>query len=615
MIDKYTVLKQYFGHSAFRTGQESVIDAILEGRDALCVMPTGAGKSICYQVPALMFKGVTLVISPLISLMKDQVNALTQNGIRAAYINSSLTYNQCLKAIANIKAGVYKIIYVAPERLETYGFLDACKNIKIDLIAVDEAHCISQWGQDFRPSYLRIAQFVSELGYRPTIAAFTATATAEVKDDIESSLKLVSPLRVTTGFDRPNLKFEVKRERGKFDQLYKILQKHPNDSGIIYCATRKTVESLTEKLKDKGLCVTRYHAGLPDDERKKNQDDFVYDRKPIMVATNAFGMGIDKSNVAYVVHYNMPKDLESYYQEAGRAGRDGSDAECVLLYSRVDVRTNRYLIEKAEPNPDLSVEQQELLRQREYERLRKMTYYATTNKCLRSFILEYFGEKSSDYCGNCTNCLTEFEEVDITKYAQKIFACIESTGERFGKNTICAILFGVKNKKITALGLDGDALYGSLRMFDKYYVKGIVDFLENEGYIQSVKLRFPILNLTEKAKNVINNEESVMMKQPKQKPTVTKTERLKQAAEGVDLDLLARLKTLRRKLADERLVPSYVIFTDAALTEMCIKFPQTRGAMLSISGVGLTKLEKYGDIFIQEIKSYRDYIQGNMSDN
>ena len=323
MLDKKAVLKQYFGHSSFREGQEQVVDAILQGRDALCVMPTGAGKSICYQVPALIFKGITIVVSPLISLMKDQVNALTQNGIQAAYLNSSLTSTQYAKVIGNIRRGIYKIIYVAPERLSVPDFLDACMDIKVDLLAIDEAHCISQWGQDFRPSYLKIADFVNSLGYRPTIAAFTATATAEVKDDIEYSLKLKSPFRITTGFDRPNLKFEVIRAKHKFDELLEILKKHTDDSGIIYCSTRKTVEEVGEKLNDTGFSATVYHAGLEDEVRKQNQEDFVYERKNIMVATNAFGMGIDKSNVSYVIHYNMPKDIESYYQEAGRAGRDG----------------------------------------------------------------------------------------------------------------------------------------------------------------------------------------------------------------------------------------------------------------------------------------------------
>lgn len=606
MLDKNAVLKQYFGHSTFREGQEKIVDTILQRRDVLCVMPTGAGKSVCYQVPALMFDGVTLVISPLISLMKDQVNALTQNGIRAAYINSSLTYAQCLKAIANVKAGMYKIVYVAPERLETYEFIEACKSVNISFIAVDEAHCISQWGQDFRPSYLRIADFVFSLGYRPPIAAFTATATAEVKDDIEYALNLVSPLRVTTGFDRPNLRFEVNREKKKFEQLLKILTKHANDSGIVYCTTRNTVEDVTEKLKKKGFSATKYHAGLEAEERKNNQEDFVYDRKMIMVATNAFGMGIDKSNVAYVVHYNMPKDLESYYQEAGRAGRDGAQAECILLYSRGDVRTNRFLIENATPNVYLTIEQQALLREREYDRLRKMTYYATINTCLRSYILEYFGEKTSNYCGNCSNCLTEFEEVDITEDAQTVLSCIESAHERFGKKTICDILKGARNKKTIRLGLEKHPSFGTFKTFETHQIRDIIDLLEREGYLISVGNAYPILKMTEKAVDVLSNNESVKTKRAKAGGTFTKRAKYQKVAEGIDGDLFMRLKAVRRRLADEKRVPAYVIFTDAVLIEMCKKMPTNKYALLGISGVGMVKCECYGDIFVEEIKIYRE---------
>ena len=541
MLDKKTVLKEYFGHSEFRPGQDMVVDAILERRDALCVMPTGAGKSVCYQVPALMFEGVTLVISPLISLMKDQVNALTQNGIRAAYLNSSLTLAQYTKVISNIKSGAYKIIYVAPERLAVPDFLDACRSLKVDLIAVDEAHCISHWGQDFRPSYLRISEFVNSLGYRPVIAAFTATATAEVKDDIEYSLELNSPLRMTTGFDRPNLRFDVIRTKKKFEQLLEILKRHTDDSGIIYCATRKTVEELGEKLNANGFSATTYHAGLEDEVRKQNQEDFVYDRKSIMVATNAFGMGIDKSNVAYVIHFNMPMDIESYYQEAGRAGRDGTSAECILLYSPADVHTNQFLIEHSDPNPDLTLEQQELLKDRDYDRLKQMTFYATTNTCLRSYILDYFGEKSASYCGNCSNCLTQFEDVDITIEAQKILSCIKRTGERFGKKMICDILRGSKSEKIIRLGLDSQTTYGLLAALKEPQVREMIDHLEFEGYIDTEGNEYPTLALTPRAIAVLFGEEKIVMKQAKPKePTVTKTKKGRQIDKD-DLDLFAAL--------------------------------------------------------------------------
>ena len=604
MFETNMVLKQYFGHSEFRNGQDQVVDAFLNKKDALCVMPTGAGKSICYQVPALCFEGVTIVISPLISLMKDQVNALTQNGVRAAYLNSSLNSTQYFKAIENIRRGVYKIIYVAPERLMVPEFLEICKDIKIDLLAIDEAHCISQWGQDFRPSYLKISDFVDGLGYRPIIAAFTATATAEVKQDIEYSLKLKNPFCITTGFDRPNLKFEVIRPKNKLSTLLEILAKHDNDSGIIYCSTRKKVEKLVSELNNKGFSATMYHAGLDDVIRKNNQEDFIYDRKNIMVATNAFGMGIDKSNVSYVIHYNMPKDIESYYQEAGRAGRDGSSAECVLLYSPGDVHTNQFLIENAEPNPDLTPEQCELLKERDYDRLKQITFYSTTNSCLRNFILEYFGEKSSNYCGNCSNCLTQFIDVDITIEAQKILSCIKRTGESFGKKMICDILRGSKNEKIISRGLDNQTTYGLLSEYKEFQVRDIIDYLEFEGYIKLIGNDYPTLALCRKANAVLFDGEKIMMKQAKPKePTITKSKKEKSLA-NINNDLLSELKALRRELAIEKNVPAYIIFSDATLIDMCKKLPGTLQELLDVSGVGKVKLELYGDKFLQILKSY-----------
>ena len=603
MLEEKRVLKQYFGHTEFRSGQESVVNAIIAGRDALCVMPTGAGKSVCYQVPALMFGGVTIVISPLISLMKDQVNSLTQNGIKAAYLNSSLTASQYFTAMDNMRRGAYKIVYVAPERLEVPEFIDACRSIKIDLIAVDEAHCISQWGQDFRPSYLKITEFIKSLGYRPIIAAFTATATAEVKDDIEYALELNSPFRITTGFDRPNLKFEVLKPKKKIDELLQILKKHTNESGIVYCSTRKTVEEVGNRLNEAGISATVYHAGLPDDVRKNNQEDFVYDRKSVMVATNAFGMGIDKSNVSYVIHYNMPKDIESYYQEAGRAGRDGSNAECILLYSPSDVHTNQFLIERSEPNPDITPEQQEILRERDYERLKQMTFYSTTNACLRNFILEYFGEKSSNYCANCSNCLTQFEEADVTVDAQKILSCIRRTGERFGKKMICDILRGSKNEKILRLGLDSQTTYGLMKEYKEPEVREIIDFLEFEGYIESVGTEYPTLAITEKSSAVLFGRGSITMKKAKPKPVAPKESKKKKRSENVDGSLLSDLKALRREIADSKKVPAYIVFSDATLIDMCKRMPETIDEMLEVSGVGKVKLELYGERFLEVLKS------------
>ena len=603
MLDKREVLKQYFGHAEFRAGQDSVVNAILSGQDALCVMPTGAGKSVCYQVPAMMFSGVTVVISPLISLMKDQVNALIQNGISAVYINSSLTAAEYFNAMSGICRGIYKIIYVAPERLAVPEFLEASRSIKIDLVAVDEAHCISQWGQDFRPSYLKISEFIRSLGYRPIIAAFTATATPEVKDDIEYSLELRNPYRITTGFDRPNLKFEVQRPYDKLEALLKIIQRHKSEPGIVYCSTRKTVEEVGMELERRGFLATIYHAGLDYEVRKQNQEDFLYDRKLVMVATNAFGMGIDKSNVSFVVHYNMPKDIESYYQEAGRAGRDGTNAECILLYRSGDVHTNRFLIESSEPSPDLTPEQQQVLLERDRERLKQMTFYSTTNNCLRSYILEYFGEKAPNYCGNCSNCLTQFVDVDITVDAQKILSCIRRTGERFGKKMICDILRGSENQKIIRMGLDKQTTYGLMKEYKLAEVIDIIEFLELEEYIVSVGSDYPTLELTQRAAAVLLGKETLMMKQAKPREKTPKSGKKKIADDTIDRGLLAELKSLRRELADIKNVPAYIVFSDATLVDMCKKMPTTAEEMLEVSGVGRAKLEMYGGVFLKAIQS------------
>lgn len=404
-MEKLAALKMYFGHDAFRPGQEPLIDALLQGRDALGVMPTGAGKSMCYQIPALMLEGTALVVSPLISLMKDQVAALIANGVRAAYLNSSLTPGQMERALENARQGLYKIIYVAPERLETSGFLRFAQQAKISLIAVDEAHCVSQWGQDFRPNYLKIADFVAALPTRPPVGAFTATATLRVREDIHRLLRLENPQVSVTGFDRPNLYFEVLRPKKRFQTLVELLQERPFDSGVIYCSTRKNVEDVCEKLLAAGFAASRYHAGLTDEERQRNQEDFQYDRARIMVATNAFGMGIDKSNVRYVIHYNMPKSMEAYYQEAGRAGRDGEDAECILLYNGQDIITAKYLINNGESNPDLTPQQQAAIRAQDMRRLQQMIDYATGEGCLRGAILRYFGEKALARCDHCSGCL------------------------------------------------------------------------------------------------------------------------------------------------------------------------------------------------------------------
>ncbi len=602
--DKYKVLKESFGYDGFREGQEDIVDSILSGSDVLCVMPTGAGKSLCYQVPALILDGITLVVSPLIALMKDQVAYLVQNGIPAAYINSSLNSTQYARVIQNIYSLKYKIVYVAPERLMNSDFIELCKSVNVSMLAVDEAHCISQWGQDFRPSYLKITNFISELKYRPIIAAFTATATSVVKRDIEESLRLCNPFKITTGFDRPNLQFAVINSKKKPDDLLKLLKSKKNKCGIIYCSTRKTVEAVFSLLNHSGISASMYHAGLDNEVRRKSQDDFVYDKVSIMVATNAFGMGIDKSNVSFVIHYNMPRDIESYYQEAGRAGRDGQNADCILLYAPSDVRTNRFLIDSCEPNGSLSQEEQEAVRANDLERLRQMTFYSTTNSCLRAFILNYFGEKAPIYCGNCSNCLTQFEKKDVTVDAQKILSCIKRTGERFGRKMIIDVLRGSKGDKVLRFGLNTQSTYGLMSEQSEQQLRDIFDFLEYNGYIVSSEGDRPTLSISDKAKDILSDNVRLVMSVPKAKVNVTGQE--KDFQEEADNSLLDRLKQLRRRLASEKKVPAYVIFSDSTLIDMCKKLPRTEEELLEVSGVGQTKLILYGSEFLSIIKEYTE---------
>lgn len=601
MSDKLSVLKDYFGHDSFRDGQEQIVDALLDGRDALCIMPTGAGKSMCYQIPALLFDGVTIVVSPLISLMKDQVGSLVQSGVSAAYINSSLSYPQFLRVLSNVEHGKYKIIYVAPERLLTDGFLDTCKKIKISMVAVDEAHCVSQWGQDFRPSYLKIISFVESLANRPIVGAFTATATNDVKEDIKKILRLENPFEITTGFDRPNLFFGVIKSSSKDEKLIDLIRERGDRSGIVYCATRKNVESVCELLCDNGFSAARYHAGLDEYERRKNQEDFVFDRKNIMVATNAFGMGIDKSNVTYVIHYNMPKNIESYYQEAGRAGRDGGEADCILLYSPKDVRLNRFMIENSEGNDELTIEENEQIRERDFERLKYMTFYSTTNDCLRGFILRYFGGEKKAYCGKCSNCLSVHKLVDVTIDAQKIMSCIARTGQRYGKTVICDVLRGSKSEKILKAELNNQSTYGIMKEVTARHIFGTIDFLAEKEYISSDN-ETEVLKLLPKSRDVLFGRERLVMKKVENSEKVVKTHR---PEVPVNSDLLDALKALRKGIASKKSVPAYVIFTDATLIDMCKKCPETPDEMLEVSGVGRTKLEKFGKQFLEEIAKFR----------
>ncbi len=608
VIDKFAVLKQYFGHSKYRPGQEALIDALLSGRDVLGVMPTGAGKSICYQLPALLLPGLTLVISPLISLMKDQVAALSQAGIPAACINSTLTSDQYREVFRRAKSGAYKIIYVAPERLTTADFLQLVGKTEISLLAVDEAHCVSQWGQDFRPSYLKIAEFVGSLSKHPVVGAFTATATVEVKDDIEKLLLLQNPLRITTGFDRPNLYFEVVRPQNKEVYLRAFLAGRPGQSGIVYCSTRKTVESVCDDLRQNGMAATRYHAGLEDAERIQNQEDFVYDRSKVMVATNAFGMGIDKSNVSFVVHYNMPKNIESYYQEAGRAGRDGEKAHCVLLFSAGDIQTAKFLIRNAEKNEALSENEQELVRQRDIQRLNQMIAYCKTTGCLRACLLNYFGESAPDHCGNCGNCNEEMVRQDITVEAQKILSAVARVENRYtsalGLTLIVRMLRGSREQRVIQLGLDKMPTYGIMHDADSAQIRDYIDCLIHAGYLCLTGDDYPVLRLTEQAKKVLFHGEKVLYTRRAQsrfEKMASSQKEAKTIPAQADEGLFAALKALRTKLAQEENVPAYIIFSNAALADMTVKQPQSMAEFLRVSGVGEVKAARYGQAFLEEI--------------
>ncbi|WP_099468150.1 DNA helicase RecQ [Konateibacter massiliensis] len=605
---KEQVLKKYFGYTQFRTGQEILIDGILAGQDTFGVMPTGAGKSLCYQVPALLLEGITLVISPLISLMKDQVGALNQAGIHAAYLNSSLTVNQYYKALEYAKQGVYKIIYVAPERLMTEEFLNFAKSVTISMISVDEAHCISQWGQDFRPSYLKIMDFVEQLDKRPIISAFTATATKEVKEDIVNILKLESPTLLTTGFDRDNLSYTVQTGKDKFAAVEKYLEDNPDKSGIIYCLTRKTVEEVYEKLSKKNIAVTKYHAGLGDKERKENQDDFIYDNKPLMVATNAFGMGIDKSNVRFVIHYNMPKNIESYYQEAGRAGRDGEPSECILLYSPQDVVMNQFFIDHNRDNTELNEAELEVIKERDYERLKKMTYYCITNECLRDYVLRYFGEYGANYCGNCSNCLNQYETVDVTDVARGLIGCASACRQRYGVNVIIDTVHGANTAKIRQYRMNENAHYGELAKTPTYKLRQVMNYLLLNEYLSVTNDEYMIVKLTEKSKAVMEEEESLTMKMAKEQEQEAKVkkEKKKKGSASAELDeageeLFEKLRALRREIAQEEKVPPYLVFSDKTLAHMCVIKPKSKSEMLTVSGVGEFKYEKYGERFLSVI--------------
>ena len=610
-MDKYEILKKYLRYDAFRDAQETLIDHILAGQDTLGIMPTGAGKSLCYQIPALMLDGITLVISPLISLMKDQVGSLNQAGLHAAYLNSSLTTEQYFKALAFAREGRYPIIYVAPERLLTEEFLDFALNSRIAMVAVDEAHCVSQWGQDFRPSYLKITEFIGRLKKRPIVSAFTATATKEVRDDIIDILMLQDPMVMSTGFDRANLYFGVMSVRDRYGAVRSYLETHRGESGIIYCLTRKHVEDVCARLIKDGFPVTRYHAGLSDAERRKNQDDFIYDRSPLIVATSAFGMGIDKSNVRFVLHYGMPKNIESYYQEAGRAGRDGEPAECILYYSGQDVITNQLFIAHNQDNQELDAAARALVMERDRDRLRKMTFYCFTNECLRDYILKYFGEYGSNYCGNCSNCLTQFEETDVTEIARALIGCVESSRQRYGTTVIVDTVHGANTAKIQNYRMNENPHYGALKEVPVYRIRQVLNYLQIQEYLAVTTDEYAIVKLTAKSGDALKEGPIVMKlakeakRPPKEASKEGKNKRSQPGRESFtekEESLFEKLRTVRTELAKREKVPPYIVFSDRTLTHMCIVKPTTKEEMLNVSGVGEFKYNKYGESFLACVK-------------
>lgn len=579
------ILQKFYGYEDFRPGQKKVVESLLNRNDTVAIMPTGAGKSICFQIPALLFEGVTLVISPLISLMKDQVDSLRQLGIAAVYINSSVSKAQLYKDLQNISAGFYKIIYIAPERLTSEYLPDSFKNLNISMVAVDEAHCLSQWGHDFRPSYRNILNFTNSLRIKPIISAFTATATPEVKTDIINLLGLKQPNVFVTGFDRPNLYFSVLRGEVKDKFVIDYVKKHQDEAGIIYVGTRKDVDALQVLLEIKGVKAGRYHAGMTDEERNQMQEDFLYDNLSVMVATNAFGMGIDKPNVRYVIHYNMPKNMEAYYQEAGRAGRDGLSGNCILLYSPQDTQLQKFLISKSTES--------EIRQQLEYKRLQSMMDYCHTPQCLRAFILHYFGEFDvEEHCDNCSNCKLEGELIDITIDAQKVLSCVYRMHERFGVKMIAEVLKGSKSAKVKQFNFERLSTYGLMKERKLKDISDLILRLSAMQYLDITESQYPMVTLNELSWQVLRGQKKVW-----QKMVIVK----KAKAKG---ELFEALRSLRKELATKEKLPPYMIFSDATLTQMATDKPTDLELMKNIRGVGEFKLQKYGEEFLTVIKSY-----------
>ena len=636
-------LREHFGYEEFRPGQQGVVEAILAGRDALAVMPTGAGKSVCYQVPGIVLPGLALVVSPLVSLMGDQVRALLDAGVRGAYLNSTLTPGQQATVLRRALAGAYQIMYVAPERLADPRFLEFAREAAIPLVAVDEAHCVSQWGQDFRPSYLAVGDFIEQLPNRPVVAAFTATATERVRRDIVRLLDLRDPYEVVTGFDRPNLYFGVERmePKRKLAWIGGYALAHPGDSGIVYCSTRKDTDKVHAALVAAGVRAARYHAGMPAAERAESQRAFIADDAPVMVATNAFGMGIDKSNVRYVVHHNMPGSIEAYYQEAGRAGRDGEPSTCMLLWSDGDVSTCRFFIEQESGNEELTLEEADAVRASRRRLLEAMVGYCHTTGCLRRYILKYFGEDEmapaeargrvqeayvaldepaggvgtpADGCNNCSNCEGVFDAVDVTNTARAVMRCVQELRGRFGKGLVVDVLRGSKSAKVLDLHLDEAASYDTVDA-SAAQVKEVIELLAAGGYLVITEGTYPTVGLGPRAREAAGEGFSLTMKK-----VVCKADRVRSAGAGAgrafgasgtaaasgeaDPELFERLRTLRKRLADEAEVPPYIVFSDATLRDMCAKRPATEDEFLDVSGVGATKLARYGEAFLAELAAW-----------